>query len=86
MEAVEQNPDINNRVEKELEEKIARKLCQVAGLDPDGKHYLVHPSHYNLYWPMWKVFRPDAEEIIAMVQAAGVWQRRGSTRRRSTDG
>jgi len=71
MEAVAQNPDIKINQPKVLEEAVARKLCQVAGMDPDSKYYPVHPSHRDIYWPMWQVFRSDAKEIIALVQAAG---------------
>ena len=52
-----------------LEEAVARKLCRVAGLDPDDPHYPV-PSHGDISWPMWREFRWAAREIIALVGQA----------------
>jgi hypothetical protein len=52
-----------------LVEAIARTLCQVAGLDPDGRHYPV-PSHRDIYWAIWREFRESAREIIALVGQA----------------
>jgi hypothetical protein len=54
-----------------LQQQIARKLCQAAGLDPDSSHYPVHPMHPEIYWPEWQLFREAAQEIIALVQRAG---------------
>ena len=54
-----------------LQEAVARKLCRLAGLDPDDRHYPV-PSHLDISWPMWREFHKDAQEIIALVgRAAG---------------
>ena len=72
MEAVTGNPDINNSSIKQLEESVARILCEVAEVDPDSKFYPVHPSHSEIFWPMWQAFRPAAKKIIAMVQATGI--------------
>jgi hypothetical protein len=52
-----------------LEEAVARKLCRVAGLDPDDRHYPV-PSDRDIYWPMWREFRRPAREIVALVGQA----------------
>ena len=52
-----------------LEEAVARKLCEVAGLDPDVRHYPV-PSHRDIYWSMWREFREAAREIVALVGQA----------------
>ena len=52
-----------------LQEAVARKLCEVAGLDPDVPHYPV-PSHRDIYWPVWREFREAAREIIALVGRA----------------
>jgi hypothetical protein len=52
-----------------LVEAVARKLCRVAGLDPDDPHYPV-PSHRDISWPMWREFRGAAKEIIALVGQA----------------
>ena len=52
-----------------LVEAIARTLCQVAGLDPDGRHYPV-TSDPAICWPMWREFRTAARDIIALVGQA----------------
>ena len=52
-----------------LEEAVARKLCRLAALDPDGRHYPV-PSDRDIHWPMWREFRWAAREIIALVGQA----------------
>jgi hypothetical protein len=55
-----------------LQEQLAQKLCQLVGHDPEAKHYPVHPSHRDIYWPMWENYCDVAREIITLVGQAAL--------------